>query len=163
MTAGRVVVLGVGNLLLSDDGLGVRVIEDLQRRFDMPDGVELVDGGVSGMELLGYIAGVEHLIIVDAIRAGRGPGVIVRLTGGEIPRVFRLKLSPHHVGLSDVFATLELSGESPRHVVALGTEPRSLGLGMELTPEVAALVPELSARVIAELEAAGCQPLPLAA
>lgn len=85
----NVLVLGVGNILLSDEGIGVRVVEALQQRYRVPEGVEMVDGGTCGMDLLDLIAGRDHLILVDAVATGGPPGTVVRLEGDEIPALFR--------------------------------------------------------------------------
>lgn len=151
----RVVILGVGNLLLSDEGLGPKAVEIIQRDYVLPPEVEVVDGGVSGMELLDFVAGVDHLIIIDAIRAGQGAGQVVRLTDEQIPKVFRLKLSPHHVGLSDVFAAARLTGEEPKTMVAVGIEPVSLELSMELTPAVAGKLAQIVDMALHEVRALG--------
>jgi hydrogenase maturation protease len=132
-------------------------VEIIQRDYVLPPEVEVVDGGVSGMELLDYVAGVDHLIIIDAIRAGQGAGEVVRLTDDQIPKVFRLKLSPHHVGLSDVFAAARLTGEEPKTMVALGVEPVSLELSMELTPDVAEKLPRVIDMALDELRSLGLE------
>ncbi|MDR2838016.1 MAG: HyaD/HybD family hydrogenase maturation endopeptidase [Azonexus sp.] len=148
------VVLGVGNILLSDEGVGVRVVEALASDH-WPDNVELIDGGTCGMELLEQLEDLDLLIIVDCVRGGRPPGTPVVLRGAAVPVFFRTKLSPHQVSLSDVLATLELTGKAPRHTVIIGIEPASLALGMELTPTVAARLPELLALTRGELATHG--------
>lgn len=151
----RLVVLGVGNLLLSDEGLGVRAIEALNRDYDLPAGVELIDGGTSAMELLDDLANCDLLIIADCVRSGKPPGTLLRLKDAEIPALFRTKLSPHQVGLPEVLATLTITGEAPAHTVLFGVEPHSLATGMGLTPVVAAALPRLVAAIAAEIGNAG--------
>ncbi|EXI67507.1 MAG: Hydrogenase 2 maturation protease [Candidatus Accumulibacter adjunctus] len=151
----RVVVLGVGNVLLSDEGLGVRAVERLQRTHRLPPEVEVIDGGTSGMELLEQIEGIDALIMVDAIRAGAPPATPIRLAGEALPVFFRTRLSPHQVGLSDVLASLEFLGRSPRHICILGLQPQSLALGMELSREVEEGMPALLGMVTAELASLG--------
>lgn len=147
----NVVVLGVGNILLSDEGVGVRVVERLGRDFEIPPEVRLIDGGTCGMELLADLEGLDALVLVDAVRCGQPPGTPVRLTGDEVPVFFRTKVSPHQVGLSDVLATLALTGQSPGRTTIVGIQPVSLSLGMTLSPEVEARLPELLRLVSAEL------------
>jgi hydrogenase maturation protease len=151
----RTVVLGIGNTILSDEGVGVRAAEALQAAFELPADVEVIDGGTAGMELLGPLAGVDLLLVLDAIKAGREPGTVVTLVGAEVPVFFGSKLSPHQIGISDVLAGLEFSGEAPRDLVLIGCEPDSLELGLELTPAVAAQVPEMVRLVVAELARRG--------
>lgn len=137
------VVLGIGNILLSDEGVGVRVVEALAVAGDWPAEVELIDGGTCGMEMLDQLEGLDLLVVVDCVRGGRAPGTPVVLRGEAVPKFFRTKLSPHQIGLADVLASLELTGRAPRETVIVGIEPESLSLGMELTPVVAARLPEL--------------------
>lgn len=155
----RIVVLGVGNILLTDEGIGVRAIEDLGRRYRIPPEVELIDGGTSAMELLDDLANCNLLIIADCVRAGNPPGTRLRLKDEEIPALFRTKLSPHQVGLPDVLATLIITGEAPDHTILFGVEPESLATNMSLTPIVEAALPGLVAAIAQEIAAAGI-PLP---
>ncbi|EXI85160.1 MAG: Hydrogenase 2 maturation protease [Candidatus Accumulibacter sp. BA-94] len=151
----RVVVLGVGNILLSDEGLGVRAVERLSRAYSLPLEVAVIDGGTSGMELLEDLEGIDALIMVDAIRAGEPAATPIRLTGEALPVFFRTKLSPHQVGLCDVLASLELLGRSPRHISILGLQPQSLALGMELSREVEDGMPALLGMIVSELALLG--------
>jgi hydrogenase maturation protease len=158
----RAVILGIGNVLLSDESVGVRALEALNATYRMPPEVSLVDGGTSGMELLEDIEGADLLIVLDAVRANREPGTLIRLANEEVPVFFRTKLSPHQIGLSDVLANLEFLGRLPREVVVLGVEPFSLETRLELSEPVAARLPELVNLAVAELEARGLAPLPRA-
>jgi len=133
----QVLVLGLGNILLRDEGVGVRVIEALAERFTMPAEVEIVDGGTSGMDLLDTIAGCDHLLICDAVRADAPPASVIRLSDAQVPALFRNRYSPHQLGVADVLATLFLTDETPHSVTLIGVVPRDLALGLELSPEVA--------------------------
>ncbi|MDX9994213.1 MAG: HyaD/HybD family hydrogenase maturation endopeptidase [Rhodocyclaceae bacterium] len=147
----KVVVLGVGNVILADEGVGVRVVEAFEQAFVPPDAVAVIDGGTAGMELLEELSHLDLLIVVDAIAAGKAPGELVKLVGDEVPVFFRRNLSPHGIGLSDVLAALEFMGAEPKETVILGVQPLSMELSTELTPTVAARVPELVALVAGEL------------
>lgn len=151
----RIVVLGVGNILLTDEGIGVRAIEELGKVHDLPPEVELIDGGTSAMELLDDLANCDLLIIADCVRAGKAPGTLLRLKDEEIPALFRTKLSPHQVGLPDVLATLVITHEAPVHTVLFGVEPESLATGMGLTPTVEAVLPRLVEAIATEIAHAG--------
>lgn len=151
----RIVVLGVGNILLTDEAIGVNAIEELGRRYQVPPEVELIDGGTSAMELLDDLANCDLLIIADCVRAGKPPGTLLRLQDEEIPALFRTKLSPHQVGLPDVLATLIITGEAPEHTILFGVEPESLATGMGLTATVAAVLPGLVEAIVAEITLAG--------
>lgn len=155
----KAVVLGVGNVILADEGVGVRVVEALERDYAMPPGVNVIDAGTSGMEMLEDMSDLDFLLVVDAIAAGKSPGELVQLRGDEVPVFFRRNLSPHGIGLSDVLASLEFLGAEPKETVILGVQPISLDLSTELTPTIAALVPELVAQVVAELTQRGLTPV----
>lgn len=154
MTA-PVLVLGIGNLLLQDEAVGVRVIQELEQRYGVPPEVELLDGGTSGMELLDQLARREHLIVIDAVCTGDAPGTIVQLSDDEVPAFFRLRVSPHEIGLSDVLATLQVTGETPRGITLIGIVPASTELSLELTPTIAAKIDPMIDAVIAKLAALG--------
>lgn len=151
--AGGVVVLGVGNLIMSDEGVGVRCVEWLEAGGRLPPGVVTIDGGTSTHELLGELEELELLVIVDAVVAPGPPATVVRLEGDHIPAAFSNKLSPHQHGINDLLANLRLLGRAPRRLVLFGVTPARIELGLELSPEVAAVVPEVGARVLAELAA----------
>ena len=151
----RAVVLGVGNILLSDEGVGVRAVERLAHDYRLPENVTVLDGGTSAMELLDDLARADLLIIADCVRTGRPPASQVRLADGEVPALLRQKLSPHQVGLSDVLATLVIADEAPGRIIIHGVEPASLATGMALTPAVAAALPGLVEAIAGDLEAAG--------
>ena len=151
----RIIVLGVGNILLSDEGVGVRAVQELERGYQLPPEVVVLDGGTSAMELLDDLAHADLLIIADCIRAGRPPGSLIRVADDDVPVFFRQKMSPHQIGLSDVLATLTLSRESPKRVVVHGIEPSSLATGIGLTPVVAQRLPELVAAIAQELASCG--------
>lgn len=154
----KAVVLGVGNLIMADEGVGVRVVEALERDYRLPPGVAAIDAGTSGMEMLEELSHLDFLLVVDAVAAGKPPGTLVKLAGEAVPVFFRRNLSPHGIGLSDVLAALEFMDAAPREVVVIGVQPVSLELSTELTPAIAARVPELVAMTVAELTARGLAP-----
>ena len=163
MTAGPspspVLVLGMGNLLLEDEGLGIRALELLQKRYSIPSGVELLDGGTTGMGLLDDISGREHLLVLDAVQTGDPPGTLVRLSDDQVPVYFSMRISPHQLGLSDVLATLELSGERPAEVTVLGLVPQSLEMCLELSELISGKLDNLVEAAVAELTQLGYAPV----
>lgn len=156
----RVVILGVGNLLQSDEGVGPQFVGRFERSWTMPATALLIDGGTSAMELLDELACVDLLLVVDAVSIGAQPGTVVVLKGERVPEFFSLKISPHQVGLLDALAALRLQGESPSEIVILGVEPGVLDLSMELSPTVQDALPRLEAIVLERLRGAGIEPLP---
>ena len=156
----RVVVLGLGNILLRDEGVGVRVVEALAQRYAIPAEVEVVDGGTAGMDLLNTLAGCDHLLICDAVRTGAPPAAVVKLATAEVPVLFLTRFSPHQLGLADVLATLVLTGEAPGTVNLVGVVPVDLELGIELSSEVAAVVGQAVECLATELRGLGFQLAP---
>jgi hydrogenase maturation protease len=156
----RVVVLGIGNTIMSDEGVGVHAVEALRRSYTLPGCVDIIDGGTSSMELLEDLADVDLLVVVDAVKAGKPEGTLVRLADSEVPVFFRSKLSPHQIGLSDVMASLEFVGQFPKRMVVIGVQAENFELGLEMTPLIASQVPELVAMVVAELAEHGIEALP---
>jgi len=158
----NILVLGIGNVLLTDEGVGVRAINELARRYVFSEQVELLDGGTAGIELLRHIAGRDHLIIIDAMKCGQPPGTVVRVEGADVPAAFRTRISPHQLGLSDLLAAAMLTGELPANLVLFGVEPASLEPGLDLSDVVEASVDKLLNGVCDELRAIGCNIEPLA-
>lgn len=147
----QITVMGIGNILLQDEGFGVRVVEELHRRYHFPETVQVLDGGTLGMDLLRFISGSEKLLVVDAIAGDGPPGSFYRLAGEEVRVYFSEKVSLHELGIRDVLAALELLDQPVAEVVVLGVEPAVLDLGLELTPVVASAVDKTVAAVIAQL------------
>ena len=160
----RVVVLGVGNILMSDEGIGVHAVTALADSYQFPDWVEIIDGGTSGMDCLDRIAEADLLLIADCMRSpGKQPGAISRIADDEINAWFKTKISPHQVGLSDVLAACCFHGISPKKVVLVGVQPLSFDTSMELTAPLAAVLPQVISRLVAELTDFGVPVLPKAA
>jgi hydrogenase maturation protease len=150
-----IVVLGVGNILLTDEGVGVRVIERLHQRYVFPPQVELVDGGVSGLGLLAVIKDAAHLIIVDAVRRNRAPGTLYRFSGHEIPKRVYQKTSLHQVDLVEALTVAEILWQRPQTVV-LGVEPQDINpWRTELTPVIQDKIDELMKMTLEELKSLG--------
>lgn len=147
----RTLVLGLGNTIMTDDGIGPKVIECLQQTELLDGEVGLLDGGTLGLDLLPHLEGVGRLIILDAVELDKEPGSLVRLVGDEVPLAIEHKLSPHQMGLKDLLAVACLMSCLPEEVILLGVQPASLELGTELSPAVAAALPELCKLVMAEL------------
>ena len=125
--------MGMGNVLMQDEGIGVRVVEELENRYHIPEGVTVVDGGTTGMELLEPIRQCDKLIVADAVNTGGPIGSLVRIANEDVPAFFQTKLSNHQLGLSDLLALLTLKGEKPHHVAIIGMVPYSLEQKLGLT------------------------------
>ena len=151
----QTLVLGVGNTLMSDEGIGVHVVERLVNLYDIPEEVQVLDGGTLGMDLLYYMEGVPNLLIVDAIQADHEAGYLLRLINEEVPSFLSMKISPHQIGVPDMLATARLRGTVPPNIVLWGVQPEKVEMGMELSPTMSALLDTLVENVIAELRTWG--------
>ncbi len=146
-----ILVLGLGNLLMSDDSIGVRAVQRLQQDFRVPEGVTIVDGGTLGLDLLPYIEEADELLIIDALEMRAEPGSLFRLEGDEVPRAFASKLSVHQMGLQDLLAVAELQGYAPQKLVVHGIQAGSIEMKLDLSPPVAAAMDDLLDAVVNEL------------
>jgi hydrogenase maturation protease len=148
-------VLGLGNILCSDDGLGAIAVSLLDREFVRPPEVEVLDGGTLGLALLPYLQQKNAVILVDAVRADAAPGSFVRLEGAEVAPAVEHRLSAHQVGVADLLESARWLGHYPRHLVLLGLVPYSLEMGVGCSPPVRASLPLLVERVIQEIRTFG--------
>jgi hydrogenase maturation protease len=147
----RTLVLGLGNLVHSDDGVGIHAIQRLQRDEKVPPEVVLMDGGTQGLSLLPHISGFERLLVIDAVDVGQPPGTLIRLEGDAIEKLPG-KPSVHQLGFADLMITLKLLGDSPEEVIVIGVQPQSTEWSVELTAPVRESLDELIALVIAQLD-----------
>jgi hydrogenase maturation protease len=154
----HIMVLGIGNILFSDEGVGIRVVETLQERYSFPPHVSVKDGGTLGIHLLGTISNVDHLIVVDVIRNGDRPGSLYRLAGDAVPRRILSKTSLHDVDFLEALTLCQALDRVPETTI-LGVEPADIeSLSIELTPLVQEKVNSLIAMVLEELELFGVRP-----
>ena len=152
MTEPHIVIMGVGSILMTDEGFGVRVIEALEEQYEFPENVSVVDGGVLGLNLLGIIAEADHLIVVDAVRNQGAPGDFYRLTGEAIPERVRAKNSLHQIDFLETLTLCQAVDEVPETVV-LGVEPEDIdSLGVELTPTIKERIEPAIQMVLDELK-----------
>jgi len=150
-----ILVLGLGNSIMTDDGFGVKVVNTLSSRYHFHGKISLIDGGTLGLDLLPHLEEVESLLIVDALDMRDKPGSIFRLEGEEVPRAFASKLSVHQMGLQDLLAVAELQGHVPTRLVVWGVQPESIEMGTELTATVESAVEPVVQKVLEELQAWG--------
>lgn len=147
----KTVILGVGNVLLSDEGIGVHVANELMK-MDLPPGVSVVEGGTDGFSLLNIITDADRLIVVDAVKGGAEPGSIYRFDANEIRSVpSGFKTSVHQVGILEVIDLSGLIGKTPRTTV-IGIEPKSFEMSLQLSPEVMEKFPRIIELVLEELK-----------
>lgn len=135
-------MIGVGNTLLRDEGVGVHVVNAIKKRYTFSPEVEIVDGGTMGLDLLPLFEGKDKILIIDAVDFKREPGYIDILEKEAIPSTLNSKLSVHHINLSDVLFALKLMDLSP-DICLIGIQPKSIEIGLDLTEEVESRMDEL--------------------
>ena len=143
-------VLGLGNVLLEDDGVGAAAVALLRDWYEAPPGVSVLDGGTLGLSLLPYLEGADAVILVDAVRTDAPPGSFVRLTGEDVAPAVATRLSAHQVGVADLLDGARWLGCYPRRVVLLGLVPASMELRVGLSPSVQPALPALVERIVEE-------------
>ncbi len=153
-------VLGLGNLVHADDGVGVHAIERLQSDARVPAGVTLIDGGTHGLGLLPYVAGFDRVLVIDAVDVGAKPGTLIRLEGRAIEKMPG-KPSVHQLGFADMLIALKLLDERPPEVIVIGVQPLSTDWSAELTPTVQQSLEELTSVVITQLNEWALEPATL--
>lgn len=148
-------ILGLGNPLRGDDGIGPSVVEELADR-DLPEEVTLIDGGTGGLDLLRLLERWRRVVIIDAADVGRGPGEYVRFTPDEVRLVgVSASLSLHHAGLSEVLTLADALGLHLPEMVIFGVQPTEIGWKEGLSPAVEAALPTLADAVLEEIEGEG--------
>jgi len=157
---GSVLVLGLGNILLKDEGVGVHIARELQKQ-DLPGNVEVIDGGTAGMDILLSQQGLDKLVVIDAMRAGKKPGTIykARLKAAELDKLTLIfgqdresKISLHQVGLIDALACAEKMNCAPKRIVIISVEAGEVDCGLELTEKVKQRIPEIINTVLEEIK-----------
>ena len=153
-----VTILGVGNVILRDEGFGVRVAEYLDAHYEFPENVQIVDGGTLGIELTQYITGTNKLLVIDSINGGAEPGTLFRFHNDAVMDHFQEKVSAHEVGIQDVLALLTVTGHKIPEVIVIGAQPYDLEAGVELSDGMQKLLPQVVAQALDELKAWGIEP-----
>jgi hydrogenase maturation protease len=148
--ASDTVVIGVGNTILSDDGVGVHAARKLQADPRVPAGVTILDGGTLGLELLPYAADASRLLLLDAVNTGEAPGTLTRMTASDVLATSAGQ-SVHQLGVADLIAALALVATRPQEIVVLGVQPANTDWGASLSPEVDAALPHVVNAALAQL------------
>ena len=153
--ARSITIMGLGNLLLTDEGFGIHVIKSLGKRYEFPSNVSLIDGGVLGLNLLGIISEADHLIVIDAVRNREAPGSLYRIDSKTIPERIRAKNSLHQVDFLETLTLCHALDKTPETVI-LGIEPEDIEtLGIDLTQTTMTRVDQMIDMVLTELDRLG--------
>jgi hydrogenase maturation protease len=145
-----ILILGLGNLLLRDEGFGVHVVQALQG-MALPADVELYDGGTGGLALLDVLAQRDKVIVIDALESDDPPGTLWRIDGENLAAHHDVELSLHELGLPEILAAARRLGQAPRQLVVIGAVPRDIAAGLDLSDVLARQIPRVIQLVLAEL------------
>ncbi|WP_100487221.1 Ni/Fe-hydrogenase, b-type cytochrome subunit [Sporolactobacillus pectinivorans] len=145
--ARKITVLGIGNALYTDEGLGVQILPRLESALKGVADIEFIDGTTEGMQLLGPVEATQALIVIDAINAGKEPGTCIKLEKKQIPSFNGIKMSVHQIGFQEVLSAAQLRDRLPEKMVMIGIQPASLELGTEMSPTVQSAIPGLIKQV----------------
>jgi hydrogenase maturation protease len=148
----RTLVLGLGNPIMGDDGAGLAALERLREGWELPQEVELVDGGTWGLSLLPLFESFRRIILLDAVHANVRPGSLLLLTREQLPRYFSQKLSPHQLDLREVLAVAELRDALPETLLVVGVQPECVELHAGLSPRVDRAVGRMVALALDQLQ-----------
>lgn len=142
----RKLVLGLGNTLNKDEGLGVHAVKALELQLGEIEGLEYVDGGVLGLNLLPWVEESNHLLILDAINARKEPGTVIEMTGDQIPMYTGIKMSDHQITFQEVLGLAKFREKLPQNLHLIGAQPVDLAVGLDLSPQIASIIPEIVRR-----------------
>ena len=156
----NIAVFGIGNLLLSDDGVGVHVLHRLIKEYEFPDHVEFIDGGTKGLDLLPLFENRDKVLIIDAANFKKEPGTIDIVEGDKIPAFLSTKLSVHQIGLPDTLFAAKLMEITPPEMCLIGIQPKSMDTATELSEVVSSQMDSLIEKVLQKLEAWGVEAVP---
>jgi hydrogenase maturation protease len=145
-----ILVLGIGNILLRDEGIGVHVIRQLLEQ-GLPGSVEIVDGGTGGVEFVDLVAGRRKLVVVDAGDIDGAPGDILRLGFEELSRRCQEEMSLHEFGLAESLYEAKVLGVLPEEIVVFAVKPKDISPGLEMSDELQSAVTRIIDRVTAEV------------
>jgi hydrogenase maturation protease len=158
----RTILMGIGNILLQDEGVGVHVIKEIEKRYSFEPSIEIIDAGTLGLEIMYMLQdGVDNLLVVDAVMGGKPPGSLYVFRNEEVKKYYlKNKLSAHEVGFSEVLALLDLIGKPVKeNLILVGIEPVSFDVSLELHEKTASKMEDLIKTVLQELQNIGIKAL----
>lgn len=148
----RILILGVGNTLLADEGFGVRAVDYLQNNYTWPDNFRLIDGGTLGLLLLAELLECDLAIILDIALGDQPPGTFYRITNSDLNKSLSLRQSMHQTSIEDTLISCELAGHRP-NVIVFAMQPYNCQiLQAALTPQAQAKLPQFCTKVVEELK-----------
>ncbi len=149
----KTLILGVGNPLMADEGIGVEAVKILLEKYKFPENVEVIDGGTQGLELLQYFQNVKNLLIIDAVYfSKRKSGEIIKIPKEKIKYYLKTKMSVHDIGLEDIISALDLTGTLPENIVIIGMIPEKIQFSYGLSDTVKSNMDNLINEILNQLK-----------
>jgi hydrogenase maturation protease len=159
----NIAIFGIGNILLSDDGIGIHIINRLKEEYAFPENVEIIDGGTKGLDLLPLFENRDKVLFIDAANFNKEPGTIGTIEGDNIPAFLGQKLSVHHIGIPDMLFAAKLMEITPPEMFLIGIQPKSMETSTELTETVKNNFEALLGKVLEKLKEWGINAIPKSA
>ncbi|HVN24057.1 MAG TPA: HyaD/HybD family hydrogenase maturation endopeptidase [Syntrophorhabdales bacterium] len=156
----KICIIGLGNILMQDDGVGVRILEAIRERYRFKPQIDLIDGGTAGLDLLPVIEDYRRVLFVDAVDTGEPPGSIMILEKDSIPSFLTAQVSAHHVGLSDLLFAARMSDTLPAEICLVGIQPGSVDIGLDMTDVLKSRIDALVTTVLKRLQEWGVEATP---
>ncbi|MBI5664864.1 MAG: HyaD/HybD family hydrogenase maturation endopeptidase [Nitrospirae bacterium] len=157
----KIAVFGIGNILLSDDGVGVHTVNKLINEYQFPGNVELIDGGTKGLDLLPLFENRDRVLIIDAANFKKEPGTIDMVAGDRIPSFLSSKLSVHQIGLPDMLFAAKLMDIMPSEICLIGIQPLSMETSADMSNLISGKMGALISRVLEKLTEWGVEAVPV--
>lgn len=158
--ASKIVILGIGNLLLRDEGFGIHVVNELKSQYKFPSNVDVIDGGTAGINLLSIIETAAHLILIDVVQSKKPAGTIFRFKPDRMPKDVVYKRSLHQIGFNEIFGIAGILEKFPDTTI-IGIQPKDIkSYGADLTAELKKRVKDVVEIILMELEGMGCKVKP---
>jgi hydrogenase maturation protease len=154
-----IAVFGIGNILLSDDGVGVHAVNKLISDYEFPEHVEIIDGGTKGLDLLPLFENRDKVLIIDAANFKKEPGTIDTVVGDKIPAFLSTKLSVHQIGLPDMLFAAKWMEITPPEICLIGIQPKSMDTTVEMTSVISGKMDDLLEKVMHKLKEWGVEPV----
>jgi len=148
----RKVILGIGNTLNHDEGLGVHALDFIKEKIQDNSEIELIDGGTLGLNLLQLVESCSHLLILDTIDANKQPGTLIEMKGEEIPLFKEIKMSEHQITFQEVLGLSKIRGKLPNNLCLLGIQPSDLTLGVGMSELIKETMPILVDKALKIIE-----------
>jgi hydrogenase maturation protease len=155
---GDILVAGLGNVLMGDDGAGPWVIKYLESRYRFPSHVVIMDLGTPGLNITSFVSGYDLIIFVDTVHGNGPPGTVLTFGRDDLLNATpQARIGPHDPGVHEALWSLELAGAAPREVELVGVVPERCEMGDSISTAIRTALPSMTHRVLARLHAAGVE------